>query len=591
MVLPMPQQIIPVMTETPSTLQVWSRNEQNRNTSLILPDNQIPVLPLDSDSHTSSSSSTHTNTLEIIHRTSPSDPDKEPSEDASTKLLGDALKAFLSDTGNLDNHNNALDQKCLLQVAGSTASQTSNTKHDASNTGDKILSVPNSQTSAVTTGNGSHQCFTRMETLESDLVKVSQGIDSSYISEVLRFKDPEKAHISSEPHIFQESDSIWAQRRPGNVEAPHDRHTCRENSFSGDKLMLSTKPWETAQAEDAIKPLNSQATEQWASSAVSLDTEMKVKWDTCQVVKDTLTFTGISNEACKDGRDSLEKQHIDESREAKKKKGYVREGTENGSQMISCSEYFREDLVVLESKLQDDNEKPFQRKDTEIRISSRTSLVCEPHKQTECLNKGEEEAVCYELQGEERIANRECENGLKNEDQVKYRKRECDECKELNKELHRLQSSPEASSYTPNLCITSHTSSPSGLFTWTESVSEGDGLHVSVPNKGFISEETLRCRVAQDVQDIGVGTEFPSSYTRTASPSVGRMSSWLLVCWAKISTLSYITGPLVCAILFVIFVTAYLHDLPVCLAIYLLSACWWCRHGMKKQVTTAESVD
>lgn len=584
-VLPMPQEIIPVITETSNTHQVWSRNEQNGKTSSILPDNQIPVLPLDSNSRTSSSSPTPTDM--IIHGTTPNVPDKEQTEAVSPKLLSDAWKAFLSDAGSLDNHNNALDQKCSLQVADSNACQPSNTKHDVSYTGDKILSVWNSQKSSKTSGNGSHQCFTAIKTLEYDPVKLSEVLDPRYISEVLRLKCPKKSQISSEPHIVQESESIGSQWMPGNAEAPHDRHTCRQKALSEEKLMLLTEPEETAQAEDAIEPLNSQAAEECASSAVSSDTGLKVKGDTCQVVKDTLTFTGIRNKPCTDGRESLQRQHIDESREPKKKKEYIREETENGSQvkMISYSEYSKEDLVTLGSKLQDDDEEPFQVKDENTEVGT-TSVVCEegePHEQTECLYRGEEAAVRYEFTREkgiekgfsessdrqveeisfvENIADKEYENGLKTEGQgiCINRKREYDEYKELKKELHKLQSSPETSLCSPNRCITSHTSNPG-------------------------------CRVAQDVQDLGVGTEFPSSYTRTDSISLGTMSSWLLLCWAKISTLSYITGPLVCAILFLIFVTAYLHDLPVCLAIYLLSACWWCRHGMKKHVTTAESVD
>lgn len=617
MVLPMPQHSIPVMADTSSTLQVCSRKKHNGNTSLILPEHQIPLPPLDwrSPLDISPPPPSRSDTSEVSSGTRLDVLEKEQTEAVSTELSNDAWKSFLNATDNIDNHNNALNQKCLLCVTGSNASQPSNPEYDVSNMGDKILSVWNTQESAVTSGNGSHQCFVAIETLESDPAKLSQDLDPSHISEVLSYKYPEKAQISSEPHTVQESESIWAHWRPGVTEAPHDRHTLSERPFSEDESILLTNPGETAHSEDATealdcKPGHGVLLEECASSTGSLDIGMKVK-----VAEDTLTFTRIKNKPFTDSRESLERQHIDQRGVPKKKKEHIKEENENASQMnrISLSVYSEEALVVRRSSLQEDNEKPSHLKDgnTEIWISSRTSVMCdegEPYKQTECLDRGEKETVCYDLvkkgfsnsseqQGEEissvkNIADRESENDLKAEGQSIYgRQHEGDDDKD--KELYKLLSSPETCPHTPNLCITSHTSHPSGHFVWTESVSEGELLLFPSPHKGFESEETLRYRVAQDLQDPDVGTEFPPvrPFSRTASPSLGTMSSWLLVCWAITSTLSYITGALVCAILFVIFVTAYLHDLPVCLAIYLLSACWWCRQGMKKRVTTTDSED
>lgn len=606
----MPQHSIPVMTDPSSTLKVCSRKEQNGNTSLILPDHQIPLLPQDWGKKISSPSPSHTNTSDIISGTRLDVLDKEQIDDVSVELSNDAWKAFLNCTDSLDNHNNALDQKCLLCFAGSNASQPSNTEYDVSNIGENILSAWNSQEGAVTSGNGSHQCFIAMETLESDPAKVSQALDPSHFIEVLSYKCPEKAQFSSKAFTAQKSESIWVQLRPGVTEDPHEGHTVSEMPFSEDEPMLLTKPGQTAKVKDATDPLNSKPghsvlLEERASSTGFLNTEMKVKGDTHRVVQDTLTFTGIRSEPFTDSRESLERQHIHESGEPKKKKEHIREENENESQMkrISWTEYSEGALVVLESRLQEDDKEPSHLKDgnTEIWISSRTSVVFdEGEPQTECLNRGEEEAVCYELekrgfsdsserQGEEissveNIADRECETGLKAEGQGTYGSQsEGDDYidKALHGEQRKLQSSPETCPHTHNLCITSQTNGPSGHLTW----SEGE-LLFPAPHKGFESKETLRYSVDQDLQDPCVRTDC--SFSRTASPT---MSSWLLVCWAKISILSYIAGALLCAILFVIFATAYLHDLPVCLAIYLLSAYWWCRQGMKKHVTTADSVD
>ncbi|KAF4079692.1 hypothetical protein AMELA_G00181170 [Ameiurus melas] len=609
-ILPMPQHSIPVMADTSSTLQVCCRKEQNGNTSLILPNHQIPLLPQDWGKNISSTSPSHTNIHEIISGTRLDVLEKEQTDYMSIELPNDAWKAFLNGRDSLDNHNNALDQNCLLCVAGSNASQPSNTEYDVSNIGENILSVWNSQEGAVIHGNGSHQCFKAMETLESDPAKLSQALDPSHIIELLSYKCPEKAQISSKANAVQKSETMWIQLRPGVTEDTHEGRRVSESPFSEDELMLLTKPGQTAKVKDAIDPLNSKPghsvlLEECASSTGFLNIEMKVKGGTHRVVQDTLTFTGIRNEPFTDSRESLKRQHIHESGEPKKKKEHIREENDNESQMkrISWSEYSEEALVVLESRLKEDDEEPSHLKggNTEIWISSRKSVVCDEGKpQTECLNRGEEEAVCYEIekkglsdsserQGEEissveNIADRESENGLKTKGQRMYgRQSEADDYidKALHREQHKLLSSPETCPHTHNLCITSQTNSPSGHFTW----SEGE-LLFPAPHTGFENKETLRYRVAHDLQDPCVTTDC--SFSRTTSPS---MSSWLLVCWAKISTLSYIAGALLCAILFVIFATAYLHDLPVCLAIYLLSVYWWCRQGMKKNVTTADSVD
>lgn len=589
--------------DTSSTLHVCSRNKQNENRLSILPDHQIPLLPVELSRNIASPSPSDTETSEIISGTRLDVSEKEHTEDVSTELSNDAQKAFLNGTDSSENHNDALDQKCLLCIAGSNASQTSNTEYDVSNAEDKILSVCNSQDFAVATGEGSHQCFTAMETLVSDPAKQSPALDPSHISEVLSYKYPEKAQIFSESHAGQESVSTRVQRRPGVTEAPHDRLS--ERPFSTDEPMLLIKQGETACIEDATEPPNSRTGdrvlfEQCVSSTESLD----MKGDTDRVVDKTLTLTRIRIQPFIDSSESLERQHTDESEEPKKMKEHILEENENASQMkrIIWSEYSEEAFVVRGSRLQEDDEE-LKDENTEIWISSRTSLVSdegEPHKPTECLDRGEEDVVYYELmkngfsdsserQKEEyNIADGECENALKTVGQGIYgMKSEGDDYieKELHK-LYNLQSSPETCRHLPNLCITSHTNSPSGNFTCTKSLRWGE-LHFPASHKSFVNEKTLKNGVAQDLEDQGVGTEFPSSFSRIASPSVSKLSSWLLIC----SNLSSLTGAIVCAILFVIFVNAYLHELPVCLAIYLLSVCWWCRQGIKKDVTAADSVD
>lgn len=598
-VLPKSHHSISVMTDTSSTFQVCCRKEQNG----ILPDHQIPLLPLGLCRSNLSPCSLHTNSSEIIGGTSSDVLGEQQTKNVSTELSNDAWKAVLNGTDSLDNDNNALDQNCLLCFAESNTSLPLNTEYNVSNTEDMILSVRNSQESAVTSVNGSHQCFSAMGNVELDPVTLSQALDPSTIREVLRY--PEKAQIASQTHTDLELESICVQWRPGVSESPHDRHTLREKPSSEDEA----KPEKTAYAENAIELLNFKSGHEvllnkCTNSTGLLDTEIKVKGETHRAVKDTLIFNRIGNKPFTDSRESLERQHVDPIGDLKEKKEHIGKENENASQTkrISWSKYSEKDLMVLESRLQ---EAPshLENGNTEIWISSRSNVMCnegEPHKQAECLDGEEEEAVCFKLvkkkfsdsSENKNIADRECENGLKAEGQRIYEQQSgSDDYKNLHKELHKLQSSHETCSHAPNLCITGHTSSPSEHVSWTESVREGELLLFPAPHKDFKSEETVGYRVAQDLQDQGVATDCPSSFSRMGSPSVCTMSSWLLMCWAKISTLSYVTGALVCAILFVICVSAYLHDLPVCLAIYLLSAYWWCRQGMKQHAATAERVD
>ncbi|XP_076851288.1 uncharacterized protein ppp1r3aa [Brachyhypopomus gauderio] len=138
----------------------------------------------------------------------------------------------------------------------------------------------------------------------------------------------------------------------------------------------------------------------------------------------------------------------------------------------------------------------------------------------------------------------------------------------------------------PPLVLTIHaTSSPSGTFGWTETAGNSDPLLLPVSDQCFESPgEALRCRATQDAQETdGEGTH-PALSPTMAVPSVGKIL--LVFC-----SLGFVSRALMYAALVVILITAYLHDLPVCLAIYLLSVCWWCGRGLKKQAETADSVD
>nr|XP_021327171.1 uncharacterized protein ppp1r3aa isoform X1 [Danio rerio] len=73
---------------------------------------------------------------------------------------------------------------------------------------------------------------------------------------------------------------------------------------------------------------------------------------------------------------------------------------------------------------------------------------------------------------------------------------------------------------------------------------------------------------------------------KSLNGSSNRLFSW----WQEFNSLGHMAKALLYAILFVIFITTYLCDMPTCLALYLFSLCWWCSQGMKQRLDGA-SVD
>ncbi|TSK13233.1 Protein phosphatase 1 regulatory subunit 3A [Bagarius yarrelli] len=577
MLLPEPQSDISVMTNISRTFQESKILPDQKNTLTL-------ISPLPSD----------TNTSEVIGQTKMDVSENDKTEDMSKELSDDSWEDFLNGIDSLDNpkHNNALDQKCLLCTIGSNAIQQSNEESNVFNIEDKIR---NSMDCVVTTENGSCQCFRATERQETDRV---DGL--------LSYNCSEKGQISSKPHTFQESESPWGLRRPSGNEAQHCKQQVSERSSNEDEAILLPNQGETAYVKDATEQSNSKPDVTVLPEECTRCTsfaDLKVETDTHKVVKDTMILPRIGNKPFRDSEESLERQQVDDFGEPMKKKEHIEEENKNRS----GSQFSGEDSsVVQENILQEDANEPSHLKDrnTEIWMLSETSVEwdkAEPQKQAEYLDMEKIVAVCYESVREEfskcsekqrgelvPVENKESKNGLKTEDQGVYAQRKGEE--DIAKKLHKLQNSMETCLHPPNLCSDSSISSPSGHFTCISSLSEGELLSPA-SYKGFEIEETLRYRVTQDLQNQGVGTEVPSSFSGTTSSSVSKLSSWLLVCLAKILNLSSFTGAIVCVILFVIFVSAYLHDLSVCLAIYLLSACWWCRQGMKKNVTKADSVD
>lgn len=621
--MPATQLITPVGLDISGVPQ--ANNIKDHNTPPILTYHQIPLPSLDWGKHTSSA---HTDLPMICSGTGALE--KQLTGEKSTESSTDVLKTVLNGTDSSDTHTNVVDQECLLCIT----LPPSHTECDVSSLQGEIRNSPESPLT-----NGSLRCLRPEETLESGIAERCQDFNPSHTKEVaLGNKYSEQPGINSETHIVQESEFVWVQPE---LET-QDRHISCQRYLSEDASSAETNPLETVQTVDAIKSQESQgghevSHEECTGSPGSSGTQEKVKGDIDEAAVDTLTFTGIVDEPVTDrhmgNKGSLERQNTDE--ESKQVKEHIRNEIENEPQMkvkTSWSEYPEDLTMGLESKSHRENEEPSQLRDesTEMISVSKNMMFDDGELDagTEWSDKeaskaqGEEQAECPKPQKEEHtetseeilsvavdnnVPDRECEIGstIKMEDsgeayevdKVVLRRKNVSEA---FKEFVTDHGSPKPHSTTDTysrilthtLSITSPASESSEPFNWTESVSEGESVLFSGTYKDFEFEETLRHRATQDHQGLHIQEAVdPASWSKTATSSIESMFSKLMAWWIEFCSIGHISRALLYTILFVIFMTAYWHDLPVCLAIYLMSVCWWCRQGRKKQASTAENVD
>nr|XP_055045826.1 uncharacterized protein ppp1r3aa [Misgurnus anguillicaudatus] len=134
---------------------------------------------------------------------------------------------------------------------------------------------------------------------------------------------------------------------------------------------------------------------------------------------------------------------------------------------------------------------------------------------------------------------------------------------------------------------------------WCESQSNLRTLKTNVNNPEPQKDEERRFELIRETQGMDVEDELPtlpiiqlSCVGSASSMGSNSSSSRLLSWWRDFWSLGHVTRALVCSVvLFVIFVTAYLCDLPTCLALYLFSLCWWCSQGVKQRLDSAIDVD
>ncbi|KAL6460003.1 hypothetical protein MHYP_G00317620 [Metynnis hypsauchen] len=618
MAIPASQLSTPVELDTSGVSLVHRRKDQD--TPPILTYHQIPLLSFDWGKHTTPL--THTNTPKIYSGASPDMPEKQLTEEESSGSSTDAWEALLKGTDSSDTHANALDQECLLCMSSLPSHNECNT----STPGEKVLSE-NLQ-SPLTIGNRSLRCFSPEETLESDPAEKWQDFKPCHAKEeALGNKHTEKPGFTPETYIVQESELVWVQ--PGTE--TKDGLTYREKSFSEDASFPESNPVQIVDVTECqdSKQEHRVSPEECVGNPNYSASEDDVKGDSDKMVNNTLTFREIKDKPFTDRQTgtegSLERLCRDENRELKRVEEHIRKENEIAVEIkvkISCSEYPGDLTEGLESSRQEDSEESSQlRNQSTEMISASNSVVFDDDEfnrviewsDTEASKSQKEEEIAFHKPEKERLAEKsettssvavdkdiadreheissiakmEGQEGSYEVDEIIHEKKGGgDVCKDLItcKNPRKTHSTTDTCTNASTHSVTSHSSDPSGLFGCTESVSEGGSLLFS----GSFGE-TLRHRAAQGLQDPEA--EYPAPLSKTATPSGSTMSSRLLEWWAEFCSLRHIAKALLYTILFLIFITAYLHDLPVCLGIYLLSACWWCGQSMKKRIAAADSVD
>ncbi|XP_062865325.1 uncharacterized protein ppp1r3aa [Trichomycterus rosablanca] len=613
-----------VVLPAPEHIQVMIQD-----TSPILDDHQIHLLSLDWGKCTPFS---QTHDPKVSNGTRPSVAEQQ-TKDESTESSDDAWEAFLKGSDSSDNHANCSDKECLTCIAKSNVLQPLNTKYDTLNSLSEWSATEDTKEFPLAGGTGSPQCIRLDVTLDSNPAELLQVFNPNHVTEVLGYEYTKRTGHIFVTDTLQESELPriqWRAEEPCVSKASHDGHTSGIMSFREDGSLPLANPGETARTS---VPANSHAGDEvlLEKCATSPGTEEEVNGDTSQVVRDPLIFKGIRDKPLtnrpneKEG--SFEEQHADKGKEMVRTEEHIEDKYKKTTQTkikMSWREYPEDAAVVLEGRRPEENEEFTQLKEgnSEIWTLTGASVMCDKEESptwTEICKSGaveaqaEDDAVFDEpLQGgpfelsmsqkqeiigsvalDENTFDRKCENDLKTKVEGQQAESICEKDSEADMESHQPQRSSDTYQHTRllMLSVTSQTSKPFGHFSWTESVTEGENMFFPALYKGFDVEKTFRQRATQESQDQLVGAKSPVESSRPTTLSVGSMLNWLLLWWVKFCSFSHISGALRYTVLVIIFIATYLHDLPVCLAIYVLSVCWWCRQSLKKRASTADSVD
>ncbi|KAK2892988.1 hypothetical protein Q8A67_012976 [Cirrhinus molitorella] len=406
-----------------------------------------------------------------------------------------------------------------------------------------------------------------METIKSDPVEQSKDLSTSPSRDQVLVKEP---RVTTLPCSAK---GLEPERAGSELEASRDRQAPHHEHTSGSLSQDTTKanPGDEARTVHDTTTQNSEARDGISPEECmgSFDTS-KVKENTHRAVKDTLTFTGIgdmplTNRQAEGSFSERKDINKDDSEEQVEMRAFCRElheGSRKGqdetttdhsaeiqSVSSSQSEAFNENELCTSNKnFNKDNSKLL--KNEERRFEANEGL-----KLKERLNEMTASAEVDKIHSETKRVLVEDSRADKGEKEF---------------EIHAIKLAPTY----PTISI-----DPSRhLHRTTSSVTSAE--------EDFELGKTLRN--FQEPQRTDGEDELSTPLPSIHLSWVDGNSSRLL---RKFCSLGHTAKAFVYAILFVIFVTAYLYDLPTCMALYLFSLCWWCSQGMKQRLDGAVDVD
>lgn len=528
---------VPSRTDLPV---VHSRQGYGMDTPPILMYHQIPLLSLDWGSTT-----TTTTTTTTPPHANPPDAYSETGwqvEDHLAKSTSDIWKAFLYSTDTTHTHSDIQQQTC---APTETLCQS-----EVLDSRDKVV-IPLEDQGAEKDNNHGSCDMTAMEIVRCDPTEQSK---CSSRDQVLGYQLVTEPRLTTIPcsALGSEPERVGREFEASrDRQAPHHEHT--RGSLSQDTTKASPGD-ETRTAHDT-ETQNSEAGDGISPEECtgSFDTS-KVKENTQRAVKDTLTFTGIRDV-------SLTNRQAEGS--SSKRKDINKDDSE---EQVEMRAFYREVHEVHSRKGRDETTT-----DHSTEIQSVSSCASEAFNESELcmsnknLNKDNSELLKIE---ERRF---EANQGLKMKEQLNETTAKEGESTEKRSETKRELVSDNCTDGEEKefelLKATYPTVStdPSKLLLQTTSAKKSE---LTSPDEDFELGKTLRNfqepqRLNREGEHL---TPLPSMHLSWVD-GTSRNLSW----WREFSSMGNMAKALVYAILFVIFIMAYLYDLPTWLGLSVFS--------------------
>uniref|UniRef100_A0A9J7ZB08 Protein phosphatase 1, regulatory subunit 3Aa n=1 Tax=Cyprinus carpio carpio TaxID=630221 RepID=A0A9J7ZB08_CYPCA len=531
-----PRLSIPCRTDLPV---VHGRQGYGMDTPPILMYHQIPLLSLDWGSTT-------TNPPDAYSETS------HQEEDHEALSTSKAWEAFLNGT-------DTQDQVCVRPESEVVALRDKVVVPTEDKGVEKDLSKESADRKAIET--------VKFDPVVEQSKDLSMSPSRDQVVDYQLVKEPRVTTLPCSAQGSEPESAVSELETSRDRQAPHHEHTSR--SWSQD--MTKASPGGETRTSHDTETKNSEAGDGISPEECmgSSDTS-KVKENTHRAVKDTLTFTAIRDvaltnrqaEGCSSERKDINKDASEEQVEMREelheeetessRKGKDKTTTDHSTEIQNVSscerEAFNENELCTSNKILNKEL---------LKIEKRRFEANKGLQMKERLNETTiEPASAEELVEDSQAVDDNCTDG-----------------EEKEFESHATKFVPTHLPTYPTVSIYS-----SRHLLQTTSAKERE---VTFAEEDFELGKTLRN--VQEPQRLDgedeLSTPLPSIHLSWVDGNSSRLLSW----WRELCSLGHMAKALVYAVLFVIFITAYLYDLPTCMALYLFSLCWWCSQGMKQR--------